>query len=541
MAVLAGVAVEPVELGRVKPQDVALVVLVQLRIVPALRDALRDLEPPERLDLPLRAAVPERVRSEDDVLRTLVPEQLPEDVRGHRWERHHRGGEGGPDLGVGVLEVAGELRVRRRPVDVRHSIEERPRPRFARLDLRQRLVVEERVLDAGVVGEEVQVRPVLERLGQVGRIAVLRPRRQAAGKPLVYGDDVAPRTQLVLADVLADQLERRVGHVLVIVPPLPHHARVDLRRVGDVVALPGVGVVVIDLVLDVVQVPLADVEQPVRHRPSRAGQLVDEVTPRGGLLGGEDLARACVLHVLRRLSRVLAARSGRERGDVADHADSDLAVEVEAADEVDDVEHILGDGQSDQRRVPHAPRVAVLVGHVVRVERVAGEPGRRRPLRDRAQGHCADAGGAAHEVELVVDDEQVLRRAVLGVVGLEHLLLLDVEELAAVHLVHGEEGRRHAPARAEETPAADPKLLRRAVGQLLHPRFHLLLRLALRGRHVLPVRDHARRHRRREIGVLGVIRARALRELLVAEQGVVVFPLASGFLPVVGSRHVMSP
>ena len=110
---------------------------------------------------------------------------------------------------------------------------------------------------------------------------------------------------------------------------------------------------VVDLVLDVVEVALADVEQPVRHRAARAGQLVDEVAPGRRLRRGEDLAGARLGHVAR-IERHSPRAQRHEGGDVADEADGDLAVEVDAPDELDDVEHVLRDRHADQRRVvPH--------------------------------------------------------------------------------------------------------------------------------------------------------------------------------------------
>ena len=46
---------------------------------------------------------------------------------------------------------------------------------------------------------------------------------------------------------------------------------------------------------------------------------------------------------------------------------------------------------------------------------------------------------------------------------------------------------------------------------------------------------------RHEVGILGVVRARALSELLFAEQCVVFLPGASGLLPFGRSGHADSP
>src|SRR6266480_1092372 len=58
-----------VEPRRIEAEDLALVLRGELRIAVLLRHLLRDLEAPEGLDLPLRRAVPERVRAEHDALR----------------------------------------------------------------------------------------------------------------------------------------------------------------------------------------------------------------------------------------------------------------------------------------------------------------------------------------------------------------------------------------------------------------------------------------------------------------------------------------
>src|SRR5262249_42091318 len=72
-----------------------------------------------------------------------------------------------------------------------------------------------------------------------------------------------------------------------------------------------------------------------------------------------------------------------------------------------------------------------------------------------------------------------------------------------VDVVHGDECRRHAAARAHELTAAQPQPLAVDIGQLVDTLFHLLLRRALRGRQVLAVRHDLRRYRRRRRCRLG--------------------------------------
>src|SRR5207247_10518213 len=61
-----------VEPRRIAAEHLALVLRAELRIAVLLRHLLRDLEAPEGLDLPLRRAVPDRVRAEYDALRPQV-------------------------------------------------------------------------------------------------------------------------------------------------------------------------------------------------------------------------------------------------------------------------------------------------------------------------------------------------------------------------------------------------------------------------------------------------------------------------------------
>ena len=217
---------------------------------------------------------------------------------------------------------------------------------------------------------------------------------------------------LELLVVLLDQLERRIRHLRVVVPPLPHEAVrvvVHLGGVRDVVALPRVRLVLVDLLLDERQVALADVEQAVAEHARGAGDLVDEVPRGGGLGGGEDLAALGLLGVPRRPGR-LALDLDHRGGHVAQQADRDLAVQIHVLDELRDVGVAGIDRQADERRVPDAPGVAPLVLLPARIEGIRLDAGgRRRPLGDGPQvGRRRPA--AADEVQLIVEDEQVLRR-----------------------------------------------------------------------------------------------------------------------------------
>ena len=95
------------------------------------------------------------------------------------------------------------------------------------------------------------------------------------GESLVHADVLESRLAVLqLLVVLLDQLEGRICHRLVVVAPLTHRAHrivVDLCRVRDVVALPGVGLVLLDLLFDESQVALADIEHAVSEHPGGAG------------------------------------------------------------------------------------------------------------------------------------------------------------------------------------------------------------------------------------------------------------------------------
>src|SRR5436853_5314953 len=69
-----------VELCRIEAEDLALVLRGELWIAVPFRHLLRDLEAPEGLDLPLRRAIPERIRRAHAALRPHVPHQLPAHV-----------------------------------------------------------------------------------------------------------------------------------------------------------------------------------------------------------------------------------------------------------------------------------------------------------------------------------------------------------------------------------------------------------------------------------------------------------------------------
>src|SRR5256712_9649655 len=164
---------QAVQARGVEAENLPLGGLGKLRIAPAFLHLTGDLKAPERLDLPLWRAIPDRVRPEHDSVRPEVLEELTEDMGAHRGKGDHRRGKGGSDLAVDVGERRRQLRERRRPGNVRYAVAQTSRA--YRL---QRLAVEEPRLDAGVVDDEVQVPPVFRRLRDVGRMPELRARRR---------------------------------------------------------------------------------------------------------------------------------------------------------------------------------------------------------------------------------------------------------------------------------------------------------------------------------------------------------------------------
>src|SRR3989442_1477044 len=264
-----------VEPRRIEAEDLALVLRAELRIAVLLRHLLRDLEAPEGLDLPLRRAVPERVRAEHDALRPQVLHELPQHVRAYARERHHARGEGGADLGVHVLQGRRVLRELGQPAQVRHAVAQLPGA-----DRLQRFGIEEARAEAGVVDDEVELRPVARHLRQVARAALLRRVRRGRRKALVDADVEEARMGRELLAVVADQLEARVRDLLVVEPPLLQLALrivVELRGVGDVVALPRVGMELVDLLLLEAEVLHARVEFTLAGHPSQSSVVCNHV------------------------------------------------------------------------------------------------------------------------------------------------------------------------------------------------------------------------------------------------------------------------
>src|SRR5207244_11454892 len=113
---------QAVQARGVEAENLPLGGLGKLRIAPAFLHHSGDLKAPERLDLPLRRAIPARDRPEHDSVRPEVLEELTEDMGAHRGKGDHRRGESGSDLAVDVGERRPQLRERRRPGNVRYAL-----------------------------------------------------------------------------------------------------------------------------------------------------------------------------------------------------------------------------------------------------------------------------------------------------------------------------------------------------------------------------------------------------------------------------------
>src|SRR5437764_583609 len=144
---------------------------------------------------------------------------------------------------------------------------------------------------------------------------------------------------------------------------------VCLRRERDVVALPRVRMVLLDLALHELEVRPAGIELAVGEHPLRAGDAIDEVADSRGLTRGDvhDLLRLGVVH--RRAPVRIAGRKDAERGG-AEQADGHLAVEEHVLDEAAEVERLAVDGDAGALRVERRPRSAELVDLPLGLERI---------------------------------------------------------------------------------------------------------------------------------------------------------------------------
>src|SRR5439155_12990233 len=183
-------------------------------------------------------------------------------------KRDHAGGEGGADLGVHVLERRGDLRELGEPAQIRNAV-----AKLAGADRGERLGVEEARPEAGVVDDEIELRPVVRDLRQIAWGSLLGYVRRCRRQSLVDADVEEARMLFQLLAVVADELVSGISDLLVVEPPLLELALgigVELRGIGDVVALPRIRMEPVDLLLHESEAVLAGKDLAVREKPRRA-------------------------------------------------------------------------------------------------------------------------------------------------------------------------------------------------------------------------------------------------------------------------------
>ena len=403
-----------------------------------LHDVVRDLETAHRLDLPLRAAVPDRVGAPQHALRAHQVHELSEEGRAEPRVRDGRRGEGGTDLRIDVVHAE----LLRDPGEVGRPLDVAGLHEFGHLLLGR---VGEPRTHGRVVDHEVHAGPVLGGLAEV----VDRRGFPGAGERLL----VVPRHQAL---VDADRVDAGLHGLLVegvhqlLVVEAPRVLR-RAERVADRVGLPRDGLQHLDRAIDLVHpVRVLRRDDGVAQHARAAGQLVDGAT---GVLDG----------VVRQQPprRIVEGRAREQRH---------LRVGVEE-DLLQVVVHLVA-GQRHRG-----------IGDV-RVD--LGADG---PFRQAQQAFLLEV--VADEVGLVVEDELAgqLAAAVVGHLHVARLGLRHIEH-GPEHLVHREEGRGHAGVRGEEGAAVHAVAPRLDIAHLLDEGLDPALVVGLRERVVLAVRDH---------------------------------------------------
>src|SRR5207237_7320534 len=130
--------------------------------------------------------------------------QLAEHVRAHGGESHDARGEGSSDLRVDVLQSLRYLRELGEPAQIGDAVAQ-----LLFFYGLQRLGIEEARPEAGVIDDEVELRPVARRLRQVGRCALLRRAGRGGCQALVDADVEEAGMLRQLLAILFDQLESR--------------------------------------------------------------------------------------------------------------------------------------------------------------------------------------------------------------------------------------------------------------------------------------------------------------------------------------------
>src|SRR5207247_4747155 len=115
------------------------------------------------------------------------------------------------------------------------------------------------------------------------------------------------------------------------------------------------------------------------------------------------------------------------------------------------------------------------------IERIRRELGvrRRDALRERPQRPVLREVALADHVELVIEDEEILRRAVRRErLAFEERVAADLE-VRPEDLVHRQESSGHPAGGRHELPATHPELFGGGVGDLLRASLDALLLLGL--------------------------------------------------------------
>src|SRR5919108_5514102 len=156
--VTRGIDVNAEDPRGVQPENLRLHRARERRIPVLLDQHLGNFKAPERFDLPLRRAVPDRVRSPQHVVGTKGRDDLAEQVGARGGIGRDQLPEGGPQLHVDVLEarlLLLHLAKLCRPGDVRGLVGRRDTE------------------EPGVVYEEVDVREIPRRLEQVAWMVII--------------------------------------------------------------------------------------------------------------------------------------------------------------------------------------------------------------------------------------------------------------------------------------------------------------------------------------------------------------------------------
>ena len=248
----------------------------QRREAVLLLHVFRNLQPAQRLDLPLRRSVPHRVGAPNYLVLPETLDQRADHGRGQARMRDAGVRKAGAELGVHVLHA----KLLRDLGEIRHPVDA-----AGVLELLERSIGQ---FDEGaqrrVIDDEGDLRPVFGRLAQVPHRgvfpdlgpALLVIRRQ---QPLVDAD----RGQSRLHALLVEGID-----ALFIVEPPVRALLGEKDRIADGVALPAVGLESLDAAIDFIEPAVAHgLDDGMRQHAARARDAVDRGARRDDLVIGE--------------------------------------------------------------------------------------------------------------------------------------------------------------------------------------------------------------------------------------------------------------